>query len=84
MATKTTELPDLSTLTIFGYQLIMPFDDAVLLLKAIAKAEVLESEYISNGNYKHWVSKKLPGTISMAPLSAAAYTEGIINGPRNP
>ena len=79
---------NMAVLTISGYQLVMPVEDALKTMLNFQKAKKFERSYVPmdkrpNGepSYIHYIGGALP-EVSVAILSSDIYVEGIINGVR--
>ena len=77
---------NMAVITLGGYQIVMPVDDALKTMVNFQKAKRFDKVYIpsdervSGGpSYKYHIGGELPD-INVAIISSDVYVEGIING----
>ena len=79
---------NMAVVTISGYQIVMPVDDALKTMLNFQKAKKFERVYIpmdkrldGESSYKYHIGGELP-EVSVAILASDVYVEGLINGVR--
>lgn len=72
---------NMAVVTLGGYQIILPIEEAVSTMLMFKKARRYEYSYSESHNKIHHIGGELP-SIAVELMSIEVYTEGLINGPR--